>query len=268
MRYGHLEEVHFSVAFSPVPDETTPSGIGGVLATVHEITENVVDERRVLLQRDLSARSFEARCAEEACMRAANTLARHSKSTSFALLYLLQRDLGVRSSEAKTVEEACKIAANALAHYSKDVPFALLYLIDRDRKHARLASASGIAMGQPESQFEIALDAGSSQKQPWPLAQAFHTERMQVVENLQEKLANVPPGPWSDPPTLAVVCPMRSTSHQLAGLLVLGVSSRLRFDERYRDFCELVAGGVATAIAHVRADDLGAEKGQMILSGF
>ena len=107
--------------------------------------------------------------------------------------------LGARSSKAKTVEEACKIAAKALAHYSKDVPFALLYLIDRDRKHARLASVSGIAMGQPESQTEIALDAGSSQKQPWPLAQAFRTERMQVVENLQEKLANVPPGPWSDP---------------------------------------------------------------------
>jgi signal transduction histidine kinase len=34
---------------------------------------------------------------------------------------------------------------------------------------------------------------------------------------------------------------------------VLGVSSRLRFDDSYRDFCELVGSQVATAIANARA---------------
>lgn len=38
-RYGYIEETHFTIAYSPVPNETVPSGIGGVLATVHEITE-------------------------------------------------------------------------------------------------------------------------------------------------------------------------------------------------------------------------------------
>ncbi len=38
-RHGFIEETHFTVAYSPVPDETAPRGIGGVLATVHEITE-------------------------------------------------------------------------------------------------------------------------------------------------------------------------------------------------------------------------------------
>ena len=28
-RYGFVEETHFTIAYSPVPDETTPSGIGG-----------------------------------------------------------------------------------------------------------------------------------------------------------------------------------------------------------------------------------------------
>jgi hypothetical protein len=40
------EETHFTVAYSPVPDETAPGGIGGVLATVHEITEKVFPARR------------------------------------------------------------------------------------------------------------------------------------------------------------------------------------------------------------------------------
>jgi hypothetical protein len=54
-RCGFTEETHFTVAYSPVPDDTVPSGIGGVLATVHEITEKIVGERRVTLLRDLGA---------------------------------------------------------------------------------------------------------------------------------------------------------------------------------------------------------------------
>jgi len=52
-RSDFAEETHFTVAYSPVPDETAPRGIGGVLATVHEITEKVVGERRVVVLRDL-----------------------------------------------------------------------------------------------------------------------------------------------------------------------------------------------------------------------
>ena len=43
-RKGFLEETHFKVAYSPVPDETSPGGIGGVLATVAETTEEVLGE--------------------------------------------------------------------------------------------------------------------------------------------------------------------------------------------------------------------------------
>ena len=44
-RYGFVEETHFTIAYSPVPDDTAPRGIGGVLATVHEISEKIVGER-------------------------------------------------------------------------------------------------------------------------------------------------------------------------------------------------------------------------------
>ena len=65
---------------------------------------------------------------------------------------------------------------------------------------------------------------------------------MQVVEDLASAFDAVPPGPWSDPPHTAVSCPIRSNmAHELAGLLVVGISSRLRFDDHYRSFFELVA---------------------------
>ena len=103
-RFDYTEETHFTVAYSPVPDDTAPGGIGGVLATVHEITPKVIGERRA------------------------------------ALL----RDLGTRAAEAKTAEQACAAAAGTLATNAKDVPFSLLYLIEPDGNSARLAASSGI----------------------------------------------------------------------------------------------------------------------------
>jgi PAS domain S-box-containing protein len=102
-RRGFVEETHFTIAYSPVPDETIPSGIGGVLATVHEITQKVVAERR-----------------------------------GAAL-----RDLGARSVEPKSPLAACTIAVDTLARYSKDVPFVFVYLLAENRESAHLACGTG-----------------------------------------------------------------------------------------------------------------------------
>src|SRR5262245_57377780 len=116
-RYGFLEETHFTVAYSPVPDETAPRGIGGVLATVHEISEKVVGQRRVAALRDLGARVADAKSGEEACSRAAHTLGTHDK----------------------------------------DVPFVLLYLIDGAENVARLCGAFGVAAGADISPLTVDL---------------------------------------------------------------------------------------------------------------
>ena len=115
---------------------------------------------------------------------------------------------------------------------------------------------SSIATTSDEMPRRRPLGEGMSREQPWPLAETIRSETMQIVEDLEEKWSSVPPGPWSDPPRLAVVLPIRSNiAHQLAGLLILGISSRLKFDESYRDFCELVTSQVATAVANARAHE-------------
>ena len=213
-RYGFIEETHFTVAYSPVPDETAPSGIGGVLATVHEISDKVVGERRV------------------------------------AAL----KDLGARASEAKTAEEACVMAAATLAQHPKDIPFALLYLLEDDGQRARLAGATGLPTGTPASPLVIELGADTGTGGVWPLADAVRTEAMQVIDDLAARCDPVPPGPWSDPPQVAVIVPIRSNmAHQFAGLLVAGISARLRFDGLYHSFLELVTAQIATSIANARA---------------
>ncbi|HEU5327022.1 MAG TPA: ATP-binding protein [Thermomicrobiales bacterium] len=211
-RYGFVEEAHFTIAYSPVPDDTVLGGIGGVLATVHEITEKVVGERRVV-----------------------------------AL-----RDLGARVGEARTAAEACAIAAETLAAHASDVPFALFYLIDADRTHAHLAGAAGVGMGEDISSLTVNLREMADDG--WPFAEALRTGTTQTVRRLHERFAGAPPGPWSDPPNTAVVMPIPSNkAHEPAGLLVAGVSARLKFDEYYQDFLDLVRTQIAAAIGNARA---------------
>ena len=64
-RREFTEETHFTVAYSHVPDDSAPGGIGGVLATVHEITEKVVGERRLVILRDLGTSASDAKTAEK-----------------------------------------------------------------------------------------------------------------------------------------------------------------------------------------------------------
>jgi PAS domain S-box-containing protein len=212
-RYGFVEETHFTVAYSPVPDETAPRGIGGVLATVHEITEKVIGQRRL------------------------------------AIL----RELGSYAAEAKSPEEACANAAQTLAQHGTDVPFALVYLMDPGGRRAQLAGAAGVAAGEEASPLALQAEHAATSA-VWPLGEVIRAEATLTIENLSARVANVPAGPWSDAPHTALIVPIRSNkAHQLAGVLVAAASPRLRLDESYRSFLELVGLQIATAVANARA---------------
>jgi PAS domain S-box-containing protein len=214
-RHGFLEESHFTIAYSPVPDETAPNGIGGVLATVHEITEKVIGERRGL-----------------------------------AL-----RDLGSRLVEAKTVEEACFFAAETLRRHDRDVPFSLFYLLEDEGRQGRLVGSSGL--GDPTITVSFApriFDLDAAADGGWPFRLAKVSGTIQLVDDLRARFPGVPQGPWADAPHSAVVVPIPSSKPaEPAGLMVAGLSSRLQWNDFYRDFFDLVRTQVATAIANARA---------------
>jgi len=208
-RHGYMEETHFTIAYSPVPDETVASGIGGVLATVHEITDKVISERRVVLL----------------------------------------RDLGARTAQARSAEDACVAAIEPITHHVKDIPFAAVYLIDRSGSAARLACATGVDAGGAAAPPDI--DASSI----WPLADMLRRGGVTVIDGIDRRLGgSLPSRPWDAVPTQAALVPIASNvAGHPAGVLVCGISPRLRFDDSYRGFLELVSGQIAMAIATARA---------------
>jgi signal transduction histidine kinase len=209
-RHSYVEEAHFTISYSPVPDPSARTGIGGVIGVIQETSEKIVGDRRIMALRELGA-----------------------------------------AAEPTHAEHACSAATNVLGSYEKDVPFALIYLISEDGATAYLAGRSGVPEDSDLSPATVDL---RTQDKKWPLRRCIQTEEIVVVEGLARWFERVPPGPWADPPRTAAIVPIKSTrSHELAGFLIAGISSRLKLDESYRVFLELIAARIASAIANARA---------------
>ncbi|HRI51476.1 MAG TPA: ATP-binding protein [Pseudomonadota bacterium] len=210
---GVGEETFHTFSYSPIPDDE--GGIGGVLNTVQETTEQVQDDRQLRMLRDLAA----------------------------------------RSADAKSAEEACRTAARILALNEADLPFALFYLRPEggDGNYAELVSASGLAGYEgPARPERVALHQGSDAS--WPFREAELSGREVIVDHLADRFGALPRGRWGEPPGRAVVLPLSRPGYPRPhGFFVAGVSSRRRPDERYLGLFRLTADQVMTTIANARA---------------
>jgi PAS domain S-box-containing protein len=132
---------------------------------------------------------------------------------------------GARAANAQTVEEVCRVVMETLARNPYDVPFASLYL------DGETAGTAGI---EPDAELvRILARAGEGVEPLTPDAQA-------------------PCGAWRAPCTEVMVLPILPVG-QRAGFLAAGISPRKRLDEAYRDFLQMIAGHIATAVGEARA---------------
>ncbi len=210
-RWGFTQEAYFTFSYSPIPGDE--GGVGGVLATVQETTDQVLDARQLRALRDLGSHT---------------------------------------SADASSAESACAAAAVVLAQYAADVPFALLYLTAADGKSARLAGATGLPDGPGPARRET-LPLDDEGDAPWPLKQAAATGEAVLVRDLSRlgHLPGGP-WPES-PHTAIVVPIASPDRHKPHGFLIAGTSPRRVLDERYAGFFRLAADQIATSITNARA---------------
>jgi PAS domain S-box-containing protein len=213
-RKGFVEETHFKVAYSPVPDDTVqPTGIGGVLGTVAEITQQIIGERQL------------------------KTL----------------RELGARAIDAKTPQQACETAVETLTDNSWDVPFALFYLLDETGTQAKLVASCGFKTnGQANPAYLDIKNQGDSQA--WNLKSVIEQRKIEVYSNLSPRLGQLPSGHWSEAPNTAIAIPLAAPDQPFPyGVMIAGISPHREFDESYRSFFELGSSQVTTAIRNALA---------------
>ena len=58
-RHGRLDEVYWTYSYSPIDDEATPGGVGGVLVICAETTQQVLTARQLALERDRLSQLFQ-----------------------------------------------------------------------------------------------------------------------------------------------------------------------------------------------------------------
>ena len=162
------------------------------------------------------------------------------------------RELARRASDAKTPDQACVNAAHVLDANAIDVPFGLIYLLDREGAIGRRVSGIGIASDHPASVETVRL--ASTADDPWCLAEVVRTGRTIVLSDLSRRLGPLPGGPYDEETHTAILLPLtRPGLDHPYRVLVAGVSPRRALDDRYRDFFELTADHIATAISNAVA---------------
>ncbi|MBA3296466.1 MAG: HAMP domain-containing histidine kinase, partial [Acidobacteria bacterium] len=147
---------------------------------------------------------------------------------------------------AKSVTEACIRSAEALGRNDHDVPFAVKYLVSEDGGIS-LSASTGVPAGHPLERNDVAAallaESGGSSN-----------AGTGVVLELSGRFATLPPGPWPEPPTKAMIMPIIDrTLDRAVALMVFGISARRPFDAGYRTWLGLAAQQIGASMASARA---------------
>jgi signal transduction histidine kinase len=174
------------------------------------------------------------------------------------------RGLAERAVRARKATEACAEALAALSTNPYDLRFALLYLSERDAASATLAGATGTAAGGPAAPRTL-LASSSSDVFAWPLDSVLRSREPELVEDLSSKVDLGARTGRTAPPHDALVLPLvRSSDAAPAGILVVGLSPRLRLDDAYRGFLQLVAAQIAAGIGSAEAYEEASERAKRL----
>jgi PAS domain S-box-containing protein len=144
-RADYIEETFYSFSYSPIFDET--GKVGGLFCPSNEITDKLLNERRLRTLSELTARSY----------------------------------------LEKTIDGAAKSAATTLAKNPDDIPFALLYLEDPGRGEVVLKEAVGLQSGRPGISPEVVdLDRPETSAWPLAEVLSHPDGRVVPVSNIPD----------------------------------------------------------------------------------
>ncbi|MEP6889102.1 MAG: response regulator [Nitrospirota bacterium] len=162
------------------------------------------------------------------------------------------RDLVSRTSNAKSIEEAFVLTTDALHAFSLDLPFLLVYRLDDSENNARLVAATGLTAGTRAAPERVELNTSGNAS--WPFTNVIGATAAVSVDDVRQRFGDILAGPFHEPIESAVLLPiMPPGAGRPLALVVAGVSARLKSNEMYRGFYDLLGGAITTAVANARA---------------
>ncbi|MGE0058850.1 MAG: ATP-binding protein [Dehalococcoidia bacterium] len=156
------------------------------------------------------------------------------------------------AAEGRSMAAAWQVAAEVIGEDREDFAFTLFYALDDDRRHLRLLQSSG---SLPEHLTPGSIDVkGPASQDPWGLAGVLAGGRPSDRDDLRARVGLLQDGRWPEPIERAVALPVSpGGSERPYGVLLLGISPRLRLDEGFRNILTLLTSQIATAIVNIQA---------------
>jgi signal transduction histidine kinase len=145
---------------------------------------------------------------------------------------------------------ATALSLEALSRSVPELPYLLLYLADEDGD-ARLVGRTSVEAGDalaPPALDLVGLDSHSH------VAHVLRTGEVRHATDLRARLGDVHMCGCEEPLEQALLLPITLPGHKRpAGVLVVGLNTRLPLDESYRGFLVLVAAGLTSGLANATA---------------
>ena len=164
------------------------------------------------------------------------------------------RDLASGVSNAKAIEDAFTLSTETLSESPLDLPFLLIYRLDETEQQACLVAATGLAPGTKGAPEIVTLDVPDHAA--WPLGEVFRAGEAMFVDDVVARFGDFPAGPFPESIASAVLLPIRTPgAERPIAVIVAGISPRLRSNEMYRVFHDLLGGAITTAVVNAGAYD-------------
>lgn len=156
--------------------------------------------------------------------------------------------LGKTLTDSQTNAEVISRTIDTLKENPYDFPFALFRTIKNNK--AILAHTTPMDGSEHLIKKEVDLDADHTIARI--VRDAVATRKLQVLDDVPQKVGLLPQGAWSIPPQKAIVLPILSSAvKEPYGVLVIGLNPYRTLDDKYSAFFTLVADQVATSFAGV-----------------
>ena len=158
------------------------------------------------------------------------------------------RDLGAEAADVHTEDAVWEAAIRVLGSDPADFPFALIYRFD-EAGDAKLTGSVGLPDGHAAAPVVIT----QADTAPWPIRDAALGQSVHC-KDVAQRFGPIVCAPWPEQVVEALILPINVQERALCAL-VAGVSARQRLDSAYRDFLNLVAGHIGSALANARAHE-------------
>ncbi|WP_250291547.1 EAL domain-containing protein [Frankia sp. CiP1_Cm_nod1] len=165
------------------------------------------------------------------------------------------RELATATADSYDPWEVCTRVVEVLGRYPADVSYGIVLLRDPDAQRPVLRPAASCGLAGDQRGVDLLGVLGAEAPLP-ELGDALFSGQARLVRELPERFP-IRLASGCRPPGSAIAAPLAEGCDGLAiGLLLVGVNDRLAPDDDYRDFVELLAGQISTAVVVARAGEV------------